>query len=317
MGVLTQRFFLWYKSNANIIVLLYAISSAVLTINALFTIAFVIEILQFSPTDIRQHTGFTPFNTFLSGVQPGSFADVVSHLYLVSSIVSFMATWSATALLLRHYSKRLGNAKYWILVSIPLAYFISQFISLVLSVFLPLLKSEPVHYGILFTLIFTLSKPAGGILFGIAFWSITRNIDKNSILRYYMILSGIGFILLYTSNQAIILLSIPYPPFGLATVTFVGLSSYLILVGIYSSAVSVSGDVKLRKSIREFTIKESKLLDSIGFAQMVKETEKRALHMTEQFKAEMLAQSGIEPSVNEDEIKEYIEEALKEVHKSK
>jgi hypothetical protein len=44
--------------------------------------------------------------------------------------------------------------------------------------------------------------------------------------------------------------------------------SYLILLGIYSSVVSVCEDVKLRKSVQEFTIKEAKLLDSIGFAQL-------------------------------------------------
>ena len=44
-----------------------------------------------------------------------------------------------------------------------------------------------------------------------------------------------------------------------------------MLIGNYSSAVSVSEDSKLRNLIRNFTVKESRLLDSIGTAQMERE----------------------------------------------
>jgi hypothetical protein len=43
------------------------------------------------------------------------------------------------------------------------------------------------------------------------------------------------------------------------TVSFFGLSSFLIFIGIYSSAFSVSEDSELRKSIRRYAIKESKV----------------------------------------------------------
>jgi hypothetical protein len=65
----------------------------------------------------------------------------------------------------------------------------------------------------------------------------------------YMLISAYGMMLLFTSNQPIGLLLVPYPPFGLATISFMGLASYLIFVGIYSAAVSVSEDTKLRQSI--------------------------------------------------------------------
>jgi hypothetical protein len=59
-----------------------------------------------------------------------------------------------------------------------------------------------------------------------------------------------------------------YPPFGLANVSFVGLSSLLILSGLYYSAISVAHDARLRQSIKKSAIEESKLLASIGAAQM-------------------------------------------------
>ena len=39
-----------------------------------------------------------------------------------------------------------------------------------------------------------------------------------------------------------------------------GLSAYLIFVGIYSSGVSISEDINLRRSIKKSAIEEAKLL---------------------------------------------------------
>jgi hypothetical protein len=50
--------------------------------------------------------------------------------------------------------------------------------------------------------------------------------------------------LLFTSNQPLGLTFLSYPPFGLATISFFGLASYLSLIGVYSSAISVANDVK-------------------------------------------------------------------------
>src|SRR5215208_1155549 len=79
-------------------------------------------------------------------------------------------------------------------------------------------------------------------------------------LELTMIISAYGLVLLFASNQAIVLVTAPYPPFGLATISFMGLSAYLVVAGIYSSAVSVSLDVGLRKTIRKSVIEQSKLL---------------------------------------------------------
>ena len=179
-------------------------------------------------------------------------------------MASYVSFWFSTALLLYHYSERLGRAKYWISLSIPLLFFISQFMPLFVDLFSTLRESEPILFSLIYTVIFTLSKPVGGILFGVAFWIVARSLPHNSIVRDYFIISAFGIVLLFTSNQAMILVSFTYPPFGLVTVSFLGISSYLILVGIYSSAISVSQDISLRKSIKSHALKEVKLLESIG-----------------------------------------------------
>ena len=226
--------------------------------------------------------------------------------------------WAATALLLRHYSHKIGGIKYWILVSVPLVYFASQFPSLFFNLFASLLVLDPVFYGILLTLIFFLSKTAGGIFFGIAFLTVARGLNNNSVVRSYMFISAYGLILLFVSNQALVVwINIPFPAFGIATISFTGLSSYLILLGIYSSAISVAEDSKLRQSIRKFALEESKFLVDIGVAQMEHELEKRVIAITKRQATEMTERTGIEASLSEEDIKQYLDVVLQEVKKEK
>jgi len=141
-------------------------------------------------------------------------------------------------------------AKYWIIVSIPLAYFLSQVQPLFLYSFADLRLSNPVLFGIIYNLIFSVSKPAGGVLFDIAFWSIAKSLT-NKTVKSYMIISAYGMMLLFTVNQPTGLTLIQYPPFGLATISFMVLAVYLVFLGVYSSAASVSEDTRLRQSIRK------------------------------------------------------------------
>jgi hypothetical protein len=131
-----------------------------------------------------------------------------------------------------------------------------------------------------------------------------------------MVLSAYGLILLFVSNQAIVLVSAPYPPFGLVTTSFMGISSYLVLVGIYSAATSVAEDSELRQTIRKVAVKEAKLLDSIGTALMENELQRRIIKLTKEQKEILTQQTGIEPSLDEDQVKQYIVEVIKEIKSS-
>lgn len=189
---------------------------------------------------------------------------------------------------------------------------LSQFQPLFLNILAPFRLSDPILFGIIYTLIFSAAKPVGGVLFGLAFWTIARSLSRSAV-KDYMLISAYDMILLFTSNQPIGLLLVPYPPFGLATISFMGLASYLIFVGIYSAAVSVSEDTKLRQSIRKIAIKESKLLDSIGSAEM----EQRVIASTKAAQNRMTHESGIETSLTEEDMKQYLEITLKEIKRKK
>jgi hypothetical protein len=203
-------------------------------------------------------------------------------------------------------------AKYWIIVSIPLAYFLSQFQPLFLYSFADLRLSNPVLFGIIYNLIFSVSKPAGGVLFGIAFWIVAKNLT-NKTVKNYMVISAYGMMLLFTANQPTSLTLIPYPPFGLTSICFMVLAIYLVFLGVYSSAASVSEDSRLRQSIRKIALRESQFLDAIGTAEMEQELQRRVIAIYAKTKYSMVEETGISSSVDENDIKSYLQEILEEI----
>ncbi len=311
LGLLAQRFFSWFKSNRNLVVLLFGLSGAMLAINGAFTIAFVEAILINTVPYVQSYVGasLTPF------IGPGSLADLLNYPYVITTVLSFMISWAATIMILRHYSSKLRQVRYGVILSLPLLYFLLQFLPPFQSIITALPQSETVFF--IYTFIFTFSKPIGGILFGIAFWVIARTLGHTSIVRDYMIISAYGLVLLFISNQAVLLVNIFYPPFGVVTVSLMALSSYLLLLGVYSSAISVSEDSKLRQSIREFTLAETRLLDSIGTAHMEQEIQKRVLALTRKNQRSLEEETGIQSSLTNDDVKEYLEQVIEEVKKER
>jgi hypothetical protein len=270
LSLLAKHFFSWFKLNHNLVVLVYALAISMISINAAITIIYINTQLNESPHQdyIRPVRSLT-----------GSFTKVdvmYGSAYVLTSVLSFILIWIATVLLLRHYSRRLGKIKCWIVVSIPLVYFLSQFQSLFLYSFADLRLSNPVLFGIIYNLIFSISKPAGGVLFGIAFWTVAKRLTSKTV-KSYMMISAYGIMLLFTVNQPTGLTLVPYPPFGLTSICFMVLASYLVSLGVYSSATSVYEGSRLR----------------IGTAQMEQELQTRVIAIYTKTKNSMIKETGI------------------------
>jgi hypothetical protein len=134
-----------------------------------------------------------------------------------------------------------------------------------------------------------------------------------------MMISAYGMMLLFSSNQASALVRVFYPPFGLVTLSFFGLASYLILIGIYSAVMSVAQDSELRRSIRRSAEDQAGILREIGTSEMENETRKRIKIVTQNLLTksdDMNEQTGISPSLGEEEIKEYMEQVIEELKKT-
>jgi hypothetical protein len=305
LSLLAKHFFYWYRINRTSVVLFYGLAMTLISVNAIVAIIYLNHGFVDNPAIIKSVRSLT-----------GSLAlpdRVFGSIYAFTAALAFVVTWIATVLLLKHYSKKLGKAKYWILVTIPLAYFLSQFQPLFLFTFSDFRLSDPVLFGIVYTLIFSISKPLGGVLFGIAFWIVSRNL-RDSKVKGYLIISAYGMTLLFTANQPTALILTPYPPFGLVTICFMGLASYLLYLGVYSSALSVSEDSRLRQTIRKAAFKESQqFLDAIGSAEMEQEVERKVIRFSKRTKDLMEQETGIRTSVDEDDVRLYIEEVLIEL----
>jgi hypothetical protein len=311
MAILCHRFFSWFMLNKNYVILLYGLSSVMLAVNICITLWLANSILITIPDEVRPRVMMRA-----PAIDINTLNSTLNFAYIITTITSFIITWSATIGLLKNYTHKLGKFAYWTALIVPLAYFLSQFLVLSLGLLGPLLISNPIFFGLLFTIIFALSKPIGGIIFAIGFWLIAKNIQKDNVVRSFLIVSAYGFLLLFTSNQAMLLTFTQYPPFGLVTISFVGLSSYLLLVGIYSSAISISQDANFRREIRHQAIKESKLLHSIGLAQIEDEVKRRVLHIARKNK-NRLAEAAVPSALDDEDVNQYLDTVLKEIRNSK
>jgi len=246
---------------------------------------------------------------------PGSPEYFMYNGYVSCSILSFILFWVSTAMILRHYSKRLGIAKYWILVSIPLVYFLSQFFAVFFSLFNSLMVQNPLVYGIILSLTFSISKSVGGILFGIACWVMAKKTNQIATITDFLKIAAVGFMLLYVSERDISLTSAPYPPLGLVSVATVGLASYLIMIALYYSAISLSNEIRTRKIILDLALQEFSLLSNIGFAQNEKEIENMVDKVVKKHSA--IIETKAAEIISPEDIKEYTLEVLNEVKKLK
>jgi hypothetical protein len=64
-------------------------------------------------------------------------------------------------------------------------------------------------------------------------------------------------------------------------------------------------------------MKESRLLDSIGTAQIEQEIQKKVIEFTRRNQDRMAEETGIQPSLTDEDVKTYLEQVIKEVKKPK
>jgi hypothetical protein len=251
-----------------------------------------------------------------SGDGSGGKQLVLERIYRISSFMSFFSIWITTAILMNYYREKLTNSiVYLVILALTLVYFlITYFYQLTIGNLLTtFLANDPVAISIMLGAFLSLSKPIGGLLFGVAFWNISIMIKYERNIRTYMIISGFGILLIFSANQAIAQIVSPYPPFGLATITVLNIATFLVLVGIYNSATLVSTNNKLLKSIYK-RASESRLLGLIGQAEMekgIQEVVKRIEQDKDSLERE--TQQGVE--LDEIELKKYVDLVIKEIRK--
>jgi len=301
MGIFTLLFLRWYRHNrSSVLVLLYGVSFAAVVIASVSLLSVWIYLFGGKlSTDVFPESKVT-----FPLIEKGSNWRVVAKTYQYSDTASFLLKWGGTALILNHYSKKLGRFKYWFLLSLPLAYF-----SMLLIYQLHLYDPHDGSERLVFFGVASLNSTFGGILFYLAFRLSSKNFRGNQAIRDYLLMAGYGFILFFSSTQAA-LVNTAYPPFGFATVSSYGIGSYLLLVGLYLSALSVSEDDELRSMIKKSTLSELKFLHSIGAAaaDQEKAVVDDVLNKAKKEQDIITDEIGIRTSLSESDIKDYVKE---------
>jgi len=307
LGVLARQFLLWYRSykRDSFIILCYTLAFVIISMT--FSVAVILDVYHFSSKqDIVTPNSEVIFPNYDNA---GWLLLVFHYIYNYSDLVSFILIWAATALLLLNYRRRLGLVKFWVIITLPLIYYLGTFVDIA-GIYEPKTDSERFYYY----LYFSLNTTAGGLLFGIAFMVIANRIDNQSV-KGYMTLASYGFILLYISSQ-ITLVACSYPPFGITTLDFSGLSSFLLLTGLYSTAISLSKHAELRKSIRNsIEDQHSRLIDQIGMSEVQRDIARRVTPLFQRHAEQLGTETAVDLTISEEEIKQYIKEILHDLDK--
>ena len=266
----------WFRSNRNLMVMLYAISFSLISFEILVSLIYTTTQLSIHVSSGHLSFWIKPYPIHLSLISlPGSNLGYSFGVILdVLTLSSFVLTWIATAtMLLRQYLHRLDKIKYWTIITIPLIYFLFPFETYFASIFHSFALESPIVSGIVYILAFSATKQVGGILFAMVFLTAS-SIIYGQKLRYSLVITAIGIAILFGSTQIDSLLYAIYPPYGLVTALFLPLGSYLLFTGIYASARFISQDVLLRKELYKSSWRQLSLLKAIGVTEMEKEIEK-------------------------------------------
>jgi len=315
-SLMAYKFFSWYRSRRDIAILLYGLSFTVVVFNFGLDVSNDIYILSTNPSRIE-----TPLSVemqYQSDANVKSSASQTGFLLgLMSGRIALVLYWLGTVVLLRNYSKQIGRTKFWTLAILPLA------AMLIGAVFI---FGGFGNSTVLFRA--TISGAAfyaASILFAILFLIVARNANKSNhkTVAHHLTACAIGMVIFLvaaagSASHLIDWIHIPYPPFFFFFAYFLSLGALLYSMGFYFAAIAISKDVGVRKSLKQFASRGSKLFDNLGSADMEQELQKRVTRIAKDHEESLQVQTGIrQQSIEEEEIKEYIEEVIKEVNRMK
>jgi hypothetical protein len=297
----------WLISKRNYIVMLYALSFSLLAINLMVSLVYLIYLqsyLTFPLPDVKPF----PIVMYAANIPGSLFTESLALVFDILSITSFILMWTATLISLNQYRHRMGRLKYFILMSVPLIYYIFPFHNYFGDIFFPLLQLAPVFVSVIYVLIFMASEQVAAVLFSLVFWTSSTLVYDDRV-RKNLLISAIGIALIFGSIEISTLQYHVYPPYGLVTQAFIPIGAYLLLVGTFSSAKQISQDAELRKDFYKSAKSQLSLLRTMGVTQMEKELIKK-------FKSAEKRTTYLEKNeeyYEEENVKQIVHEVLEEL----
>ncbi|MGB8934796.1 MAG: hypothetical protein WCC17_06800 [Candidatus Nitrosopolaris sp.] len=312
LAFLVFMFGSWLASKRDYKILLYAISFSLISIDIMVTLVYLETYFSIFNSVLPEVTPF-PLSSYVINLPGSPSTELLSIAFDVLTLSSFLIMWITTSVSLSQYRYKLGKIKYFSLMSIPLIYYIFPFQNYFGDAFFSSLQSSPVFYSIIYILSFSATKQAGALLFSLSFWTAAALVYDNRV-RQSLLVSSIGMAILFSSLEITPLQYRVFPPYGLITEAFIPLGSYLLFVGIFTSAKHISRDSEVRKELYKNAASQLTLLKAIGVSQMEKELEAQAESIEKRFKP---FERTDEPDLKAEEIKEILHDVLTELYYSK
>jgi hypothetical protein len=211
----------------------------------------------------------------------------------------------------------MGRVLYFVLMGIPLVYYIFPFQNYFGDFFFTVLQSYPIAITIVYLLMFSAAKQVGALLFCLSFWTASTFVHETR-LRKSLLMSSIGMAMLFGSIELTPLQYHVYPPYGLVTEAFIPIGAYLLFVGIFSSTIYISQDSAIRREFYRSAASQLNLLRTIGVSQMEKELEKKVEEIQARFKQSGIsAKPYLHEELDEHAVKETLREVLNELYSKK
>jgi hypothetical protein len=302
----------WFRFNrGSYVVLIFALAFSINAYVFIYTsFASIYHLIEKGAVITPESEVIYPTDLF----QAGSIQRILSDTYKFAATANFVMLLAGSAIMLRHYSAKIGRIKFWIMVLVPSIYYISILLD-ALGIYVPESETELFNYYIYASL----NGIIGGVLLGLLFWSISRTMKPNKAVMNYLLLCSYGLVLLSIATVGQVSVA-AFPPFGIAAFSMLPLSSYMIILGLYSAATSISQDIRLREYIKDLCKADSGFLSTIGEAQLEKKVQAKASdleNVVKEQRVELEKKSGIESSIQEQDIKQYLLEVLQEVDRHK
>jgi hypothetical protein len=310
LGSLGLRFIIWFSLKRDSYVLLFYGMGLIFLFLSFFTIFLSDNFLIIAkPLSINANLEIT-----YPEIENNIF-DIINNSYIFLRTASYVMMLMGTFVLLSYYSNKTQKIKLLCaLVIVFIIYFLSSldaFQIMEISIY----DEELFVYYIFQSLITTV----GGVIFGYSFLKVASKLEVDNPIKKLLIITGFGFILIYTVNQTTVIAT-AYPPYGLPTLSFIVLSVYLLCFGIYSSAISLSNTIVLRNKIRLLTKNNSNLFSSMGEAQVTSQLQnavKAVKTIVEEEEEKLKEKTGLEVNFTEDKVQDYMQQVVQEMLKRK
>lgn len=246
IALMALRFFAWFRHGRELMVLSYGLTMCIFI--AFLGTSIIYALYEFS-TSIYPKLTSRDIAVQVSG--KNSYPNFYDTYFYYTYLATFISIYLITTFSLRAHLKKMKPAAFYLLLGIPLIYFLIIKVPFFLEYFTSLIVSSPSFYGMLYIILFSGTGPLGGVLFSLVLFTFSRRVES-AVVRRYLLISALGMLLFFTINQYPPLQESLIPPFGVVSKSFVGLSCYMIFIGIYTTVIYLSR----RNTLTNIVLKE-------------------------------------------------------------